>query len=99
MLREVGLSRAVGGRWQGAPRGVWRAAAGGGGRERMFVVRRLQGARLLAALRVVRRHIRAPEGRARPATEPLGGQGVLSMGVGLGARSSEFSGRCGSVCR
>lgn len=47
---------------------------------------------------MVRRHIQAPEGRARLATEPLGRQGVLPMGLGQGARWSKFM-RCWSVCR
>lgn len=55
-------------------------------REGTSAVGRLQGSRLLVAAHMVRRHIRAPEGRARLATEPLGRQGVLPMGLRQGAR-------------
>ena len=68
------------------------------GREGTSAVGRLEGSRQLVAAHMVRRHIQAPEGRARLATEPLGRQGVLPMGLRQGARWSKFM-RCRSVCR
>ena len=59
-------------------------AAAGGGLEGVFAVRSLQGSRLLAAAHVLRHHIRAPEGRARPATEPLGRRSPAD-GAGAGS--------------